>query len=116
MFGNIFRQYGKAKKLESELKSLEERGLKEPDNLSLQVRIGDLLAKAGMRERAIALYRSTAEKFAQKKQFSQAMALNKIVQRLEPSEKNKEWYGKIYMKWVNMAEEYKQEICLDSLG
>ncbi len=116
MFDNILRQYGRAKKLESELKTLEERGLKEPDNLSLQVRIGDLLAKVGMRERAIALYRNTAEQFAQKKQFSQAMALNKVVQRLEPSERNKEWYSKVYKKWVNMAEEYKQEICLDSLG
>ncbi len=116
MFGNIYRQYGKQRKLESDLKNLEERGLREPDNLALQVRIGDLLAKTGMREPAIALYRSTAEKFAQKKQFSQAMALNKIVQRLDPSEKNKEWHRNIYKKWINMAEEYKQEVCLNPLG
>lgn len=116
MLGNILRQYGKQKKLDSDLKNLEERGLREPNNLGLQVRIGDLLAKTGMRERAIALYRSTAEKFAQKNQFSQAMALNKVVQRLDPSEKNREWHGKIYQKWMNMGEEYKQEVCLDSLA
>ncbi len=103
MFGKNFGQSGKENKLERDLRHLEEQGLKEPDNLNLQVRMGEMLVKAAMKERAIKLYRETAEKFAQRSQFPQAMALNKVIQRLNPSEEGEQWHTKIYNQWTAMG-------------
>ena len=98
MFGNILKQYRKQGKLSEQLKELTLRSRKEPNNLNLQVRIGDLLTRIGKKEEAVLLYRWTAEKFAEKNYFSEAMALNKVVMRLDPSETNRDWSAKFYQE------------------
>ncbi len=85
MFKKINRHSGEKSKWHRHLIELEERGFNEPDNLALQVRIADWLAKTGMKGRAITLYWKTAIKFAQNKKLRQALALTKIVQRLASS-------------------------------
>ncbi len=109
MFGKIFRRYGKRNKVEHQLRDLEERGFKEPNNLDLQVRIGDFLAKTGMKGRAVTVYRKTAVSFARRKQFRQALALNTIILRLDPSEEHKEWHSRINREWLGVEENSKEE-------
>jgi hypothetical protein len=88
MFGNMLKQHRRQVKLHGHLKELRDRRRKEPNNLNLQVRIGDLLTKIGRTQEAVLLYRWTAERFAEKNYFSKAMALNKIIMRLDPSAGN----------------------------
>ncbi len=109
MFGKILRRYGKRNKVERHLRDQEERGFKEPNNLDLQIRIGDLLAKTGMKGRAITVYRKTAISFARRKQFRQALALNTIILRLDPSEENKHWHRRINQEWLGVEENSKEE-------
>jgi len=99
MFGNMLKQYRKQVKFGEQLKELEDRGRKEPNNLNLQVRIGDLLTKIGRKQEAVLLYRWTAEKYAEKYYLPEAMALKKIVMRLDPSETNRDWSRKFYEEY-----------------
>jgi len=96
MFGNMLKQHRKQVRLCGHLKELTDRSRKEPKNLNLQVRIGDLLTKIGKKQEAVLLYRWTAEKFVEKYYFSEALALKKIVMRLDPSERNRDWWRNLY--------------------
>lgn len=109
MFGRILWRHRKKNKVERHLRDLEERGYKEPNNLELQIRIGDLLAKTGMTGRAVTVYRKTAVSFARRKQFRQALGLNSIILRLDPSEENKHWHRRVSQEWLGMEENSKEE-------
>jgi hypothetical protein len=105
MFENMLKQYRKQAKLCRQLKELIDRSRREPNNLNLQVRIGDLLTKIGRKQEAVLLYRWTAEKLAKKYYFSKAVALNKIVMRLDPSETNRGWWRKLYEEYEGADKE-----------
>ena len=72
------------------LEKIQEKASGNPDNLLFQVRIGDFLAKVRKTKEAIEVYEQTAQKFIQKKLFAHAIALKKIIFRLEPMPKNGE--------------------------
>ena len=48
--------------------------------------MADLFIKLGKKDEALEGYRQAAEKYAQKSLVSQAIALNKIILRLDPSQ------------------------------
>ncbi len=106
MFGNITGKYGRQNTVEPERRHPDNRDVKQPGK---QVRVGFLLAKIGIKERVITFYRQTAGKFARKHQFSQAMALNKPVRRLAPSEESKDRHGNMSADMVNLASTSKTE-------
>jgi hypothetical protein len=66
------------------LKKVQEKALRHPENLFIQVRLGDLLTKLKKKKEAIGVYERAAEQFIQKNLFAHAIALKKIIFRLEP--------------------------------
>lgn len=62
----------------------QERALLNPENLLIQVRMGDLLAKLKKTKEAAAVYELAAQQFIQKNLFAHAIALKKIIFRLQP--------------------------------
>ena len=83
LFGG-FRHHAEDLRVRNQLAELQKRTQKNPDNLNLQIRIADLFIRLGKKEKALQIYRQTAEKYAQQNLLSQASALNKIVLRLDP--------------------------------
>jgi thioredoxin-like negative regulator of GroEL len=81
-----FRHHAKNLRVKNQLAELQRRAQKNPDNLNLQIRMADLFIKLGKKDEALEGYRQAAEKYAQKSFVSQAIALNKIILRLDPSQ------------------------------
>jgi len=73
-------------KYEKELKELQKKAVSDPKNLHIQVRIGDLLEKMGKRVRALEAYRKASDRYAQEGFLIQAIAINKVILRLDPSQ------------------------------
>ena len=69
---------------EKRLKEVQEKALLYPENLFLQVRLADLLAKLKKKQEAVGVYELAAQQFIQKNLFAHAIALKKIIFRLEP--------------------------------
>ncbi len=69
---------------EKKLKTVQERALLHPENLFAQVRLADLLAKLKKKQQAVGVYELAAQQFIQKNLFAHAIALKKIIFRLEP--------------------------------
>ena len=57
----------------------------EPDDLRSQVKVAELLERLGQRKEAIQTYQKVAEDYAQDGFLLQAISLNKIILRLDPS-------------------------------
>jgi len=74
-------------KYDKELKELQQKVTHDPQKLHLRVRIGDLLAKMGNRAKAVETYRQASEQYAASGFLIQAIALNKLILRLDPSQK-----------------------------
>lgn len=66
------------------LKKVQERASLNPENLLNQVRMGDLLAKLKKKKEAVVVYELAAQQFIPKNLFAHAIALKKIIFRLEP--------------------------------
>ncbi len=81
-----FRHHAKTLRVKNQLAELQGRVQKNPDNLNLQIRMADLFIKLGKKDDALEGYRQAAEKYSQKGHVSQAIALNKIILRLDPSQ------------------------------
>jgi cAMP-dependent protein kinase regulator len=93
-------------KYEKELKDLEQKAAEEPKNLHLRVRIGDLLEKLGKRGEAIAAYQDVAREYAKNGMVIQAIALNKLILRLDPSRsKVHDQVAELYAQWGKAEEE-----------
>jgi len=93
-------------KYEKELKDLEQKAAREPKNLRLRVRIGDLLEKLGKRTESIEAYRAAAEGYARSGMLIQAIALTKLILRLDPSEsKIHNQLVELYARWGKPEEE-----------
>ena len=73
-------------KYEKELKDLRKKVKQEPKNFYLQVKIADLLEKMGKRGEALEVYRNVSEKYSQNGFLVQAIAVNKVILRLDPSQ------------------------------
>jgi len=73
-------------KFEKELKELQKKALQEPRNIHLLLKIGDMLDKMGKRREALVAYRKCSERYAQKGFLIQAIAVNKVILRLDPSQ------------------------------
>ena len=93
-------------KYEKELKDLQQKVAQEPKNLRLRVRIGDVLEKLGKRTEAIEAYRGAAEEYGRSGMLIQAIALNKILLRLDPAQsKIHNQLAELYAQWGKPAEE-----------
>ena len=66
------------------LKKVQEEALKQPENPFTLVRMGDLLAKLKKKKEAARVYELAAHQYIQKNLFAHAIALKKIIFRLEP--------------------------------
>ncbi len=89
------------------LEEIQEKASVNPDNLLFQVRIGDFLAKLKKKTEAIAVYEQTAQKFIQKNLFAHAIALKKIIFRLEPmydTEEQQLVLGRLYDQMLKYRE------------
>jgi cAMP-dependent protein kinase regulator len=73
-------------KYEKELKELRKKSGQEPENFRLLVRIGDLLEKMGKRGEALEFYRKASERYARGGFLFQAIAVNKVILRLDPAQ------------------------------
>jgi cAMP-dependent protein kinase regulator len=71
---------------EKEIKVLQNRISLEPQNYRLQVRIGDLLEKMGRRAEALKAYQLASEQYAQNGFLVQAIAIHKVILRLDPTQ------------------------------
>ena len=67
------------------LEGLQQEASENPQNLSMQVRLGDFLAKLNRTKEAIVVYERAAQEFIRKNLFTQAIALKKIIFRTLPS-------------------------------
>jgi len=93
-------------KYEQELKEVQQKVAREPKNLRLRLRIGDLLEKQGKRAEAIETYRTVAEEYARKGLLIQAIALHKLILRLDPTKSNlQEQIADLYAQWGRAEEE-----------
>ncbi len=72
------------------LEEIQKKASVNPENLLYQVRIGDFLVKLKKRPEAVNVYEQTAQKFIQKNLFVHAIALRRIIFRLQPSGDNSE--------------------------
>jgi len=93
-------------KYEKELKGLEQKAAQDPKNLRLRVRIGDLLEKLGKRTQSIEAYHAVAEEYAKSGMLIQAIALNKLILRLDPTKsKIHNQLVELYAQWGKPAED-----------
>jgi len=93
-------------KYEKELKELEQKVAQDPKNLRLRVRIGDLLEKLGKRTESIEAYHAVAEEYARTGMLIQAIALYKLILRLDPTKsKIHLQLADLYAQWGKPEEE-----------
>jgi CRP-like cAMP-binding protein len=93
-------------KYEKELRELKRKAVQDPKNHRLQVRIGDLLERMGKRREAMKIYRRVSERYARNGFLIQAIAVNKVILRLDPKETGiHDQIAELYARWGNAAEE-----------
>ena len=93
-------------KYEKELKDLQKKVTQEPKNFYLLVKIGDLLEKIGKRAEALEAYRNASGKYSQNGFLVQAIAVNKVILRLDPSQSTiHDQLAELYAKKEMAAEE-----------
>ena len=92
-------------KYEKELKDLEQKTAQEPKNLRLKVRVGDLQEKLGKRTEAISTYQEVAREYAKNGMLIQAIALNKLILRLDPTRSQiHDQIAELYAQWGKPGE------------
>ncbi len=98
-------------KYDREIKELRKKTEKEPQNFRLLVHIGDLLAHAGKKEEALQTYRQASEKYSKNGYLIQAIAVNKIIARLDPSQVQSRSLAELYAQ-PDAKREEKRELQL----
>jgi len=73
-------------KQEKDFRELQQKILQNRKNHHLLVKLGDLLEKKGRRAEALEAYREASERFSRSGFLIQAIAVNKILLRLDPSQ------------------------------
>jgi cAMP-dependent protein kinase regulator len=71
--------------LKKALENYQNHCLLEPDDLHSQVKIGEVLERLGRKEEALEAYRKAAEAYAQDGFLLQAITVNKMILRIDPS-------------------------------
>ncbi len=98
-------------KWERELKELQEKIADEPKNFRLRVRMGDFLEKMGRRDEALETYRLASEEYARNGFLIQAIAVNKLILRLDPDQTGiHERIADLYAQWGKPEEEISPSI------
>lgn len=93
-------------KYEKELKDLQKKVTQEPKNFYLLVKIGDLWEKIGKRAEALEAYRNASGKYSQNGFLVQAIAVNKVILRLDPFQSTiHDQLAELYAKKEMAAEE-----------
>ena len=88
------------------LSSLQEKARQNPENCQVQVRVGDLLTKMGKKEAAIEAYCKSAENFAQHGFIVEAIAMSKVIMRLDPlAEEIVQKVSELCRKWEALKEQ-----------
>jgi cAMP-dependent protein kinase regulator len=96
-------------KYENEMKELQKKAVQDPKNIHLQVRIGDLLEKMGKRGEALEAYRKASDRYAKEGFLIQAIAVNKVILRLDPSRvKIHDQLAELYARRGMVVEEMMQ--------
>src|SRR5512138_3265808 len=91
---------------EKELKDLQARAAQEPRNIRLHVRIGDLQERMGRRPEALEAYRRASQEYARNGFLIQAIAVNKIILKLDPARTEvHDQVARLYREWGKAAEE-----------
>ncbi len=97
-------------KQEKELHELRTRAAQNPQNIHLQVRIGDLLERMGRRGEAVEAYSRASHEYARSGFLIQAIAVNKVILRLDPGQRRvQENLAALYSRW-GAAGEQKEEM------
>ncbi len=103
----MFRRRQKRKLLE-----LQEKARQDPQNCQAQVRLGDLLIKMGNKKAAIEAYHLAAERFAQQGFMIEAVAISKIIMRLDPLEREiPERVSRLYTEWETLKRKKRIRKC-----
>ncbi len=76
---------GKKSKDEEHLEAYQKTLAQEPENLNVRLKLGDLYAKLERTEEAINEYTRVADQYAHEGYLVKAIAVNKIIVRLDPS-------------------------------
>ena len=93
-------------KYEKDLKELQQKLAEEPKNIRLRVRLGDLLEKMGKRTEALETYRRASEEYARNGFLIQAIAVNKLILRLDPTKTRiHNQIAELYAEWGKAVEE-----------
>jgi tetratricopeptide (TPR) repeat protein len=92
--------------LQKEMERLCKIIANKPENPQTVIRLGDLLLKWGKRDEAIEAYTKAADKYAHKSLYKQAIAINKIIIRLDPTHKeSSDAIADLQAKWIHMDNE-----------
>ena len=84
-------------KQEKDVRELQQKILQNRKNHHLLVKLGDLLEKKGRRADALEAYREASKRFSRRGFLIQAIAVNKIILRLDPSQSEiQEHLAKLY--------------------
>lgn len=82
---NWLWEFNKCGFYKTRLERIQQEALANPQNLIFKVRLGDFWAKLNRTKEAIVGYERTAQEFIRKNLFAQAVALKKIIFRMNPS-------------------------------
>lgn len=90
MLNNFKHLVTKKTKEETQIDAYKEQLQREPNNLNIRLKLGDLYAKIGDKKSAIQEYTAAAVQYANDGFLVKAIAVNKIIVRLEP-ERQEAW-------------------------
>ncbi|MBI4495561.1 MAG: hypothetical protein HY697_01365 [Deltaproteobacteria bacterium] len=92
------------------LKNLEMKARQDSQNPYWQVRIADLLARMGRKEEALKLYRLASKRFQEKGFVIQAIALYKVILRLDPmQEEVRQVIDELYRRRIIQEEKEERD-------
>ncbi len=85
---NSFKHLGtKKSKEETQIEAYKEQLQRDPNNVNIRLKLGDIYAKIGDKKSAIQEYTAAAVQYANDGFLVKAIAVNKIIVRLEPERK-----------------------------
>lgn len=85
--GDLKKLVSKEKDISSQIEEYKKLLEKNPKNMDVWLKLGDTYAKAGDKEAAIKAYTEAAIRYAEEGHLVKAVAVNKIIVRLDPSRK-----------------------------
>ncbi len=109
--GDLKKLVSKEKDISSQIEEYKKLLEKNPKNIDVQLKLGDAYAKAGDKEAAIQAYTEAAIRYAEEGHLVKAIAVNKIIVRLDPSRKEAhERLANLYFQRGVRAEPPKEKV------